>query len=114
LRKRCGGDIVGAPGVECIKNAVPRLIEKEGLDLVVANAENAVGGSGLTPAVYKRLRQAGVDVITLGDYLPELASAASIKLIAGTVNGMFDFSYRANQRRLFLDNNSGEPIFGRY
>jgi hypothetical protein len=33
------------------------------------------------------LGESGADVITLGDYLPELASAASIKLIAGTVNG---------------------------
>jgi phospholipase C len=37
----------------------------------------------------------------------------SFDALAGTVNGMFDFSHRANERRLFLDNNSGEPIFGR-
>jgi 2',3'-cyclic-nucleotide 2'-phosphodiesterase len=63
------GDIVGTPGVECVRSAVPRLIERETLDLVIANAENAVGGSGLTPSVYKRLRQAGVDVVTLGDHI---------------------------------------------
>ena len=33
------------------------------------------------------LGESGADVIFLGDYLPELASAASIRLIKGTVNG---------------------------
>jgi metallophosphoesterase (TIGR00282 family) len=44
------------------------LRRREQLDLVTANAENAAGGSGLTPAIYTQLRQAGVDVITLGDH----------------------------------------------
>ncbi|MER3414973.1 MAG: metallophosphoesterase [Gemmataceae bacterium] len=63
------GDIVGRPGVRIVRQAVPYLISSEGLDLVVANAENACGGSGLTPAVYHLLRQAGVDAITLGDHI---------------------------------------------
>ncbi len=63
------GDIVGTPGVECVKQAVPKLIAAEAIDLVIANAENAVNGSGLTPAAYRRLRQAGVDVVTLGDHI---------------------------------------------
>jgi hypothetical protein len=63
------GDIVGTPGVNMIKKAVPYLREKEGLDLVVANAENASGGSGLYPTAYKQIREAGVDAITMGDHL---------------------------------------------
>jgi metallophosphoesterase (TIGR00282 family) len=63
------GDIVGAPGVAVVERAVPRLIECEQLDLVVANAENAVAGSGLTPSVYRKLRKAGVDAVTLGDHI---------------------------------------------
>jgi metallophosphoesterase (TIGR00282 family) len=39
------------------------------LDLVLANAENAAGGSGLTPSIYHELVQAGVDGITLGDHV---------------------------------------------
>src|SRR5207237_10604427 len=39
------------------------------LDLVIANAENAVSGAGITPSVYRKLRDAGVDVITLGDHI---------------------------------------------
>jgi metallophosphoesterase (TIGR00282 family) len=63
------GDIVGSPGVDIIKRALPAFIAREGLDLVIANAENAVNGSGLTASVYRRLREAGVDVVTLGDHV---------------------------------------------
>jgi len=48
---------------------VPVLIEREKLDLVIANAENATDGSGLTPKDYRRIREAGVDLITLGDHV---------------------------------------------
>ena len=41
----------------------------EWLDLVVANAENAAGGSGLTPEIYQELITAGVDGITMGDHV---------------------------------------------
>jgi metallophosphoesterase (TIGR00282 family) len=63
------GDIVGTPGVNVVRRAVPLLREREHLDLVVANAENAVAGSGLTPSVYQKLRNSGVDVVTLGDHI---------------------------------------------
>jgi metallophosphoesterase (TIGR00282 family) len=63
------GDIVGTPGVNVIRKALPALIRREQLDCVVANAENAAGGSGLTPRLYRRLREAGVDLFTLGDHI---------------------------------------------
>ena len=63
------GDIVGTPGVNFVRKAVPELIRRERLDLVIANAENAAGGSGLTPRLYRRLRDAGVDLMTLGDHI---------------------------------------------
>lgn len=63
------GDIVGRSGREMVKRAVPALILSRKLDLVVANAENAAGGSGLTPAIYRELIKAGVDAITLGDHV---------------------------------------------
>jgi metallophosphoesterase (TIGR00282 family) len=62
------GDIVGRPGRDIVCRAVPQLIEEKQLDLVVANAENAAGGSGLTPDIYRDLIAAGVDGITLGDH----------------------------------------------
>src|SRR5437764_4820414 len=63
------GDIVGTPGVGIVRRAVPGLRAAERLDLVVANAENAAGGSGLTPPIYRQLRAAGVDAVTLGDHI---------------------------------------------
>lgn len=63
------GDIVGQPGIAFVKRAVPRLIATENLDLVVANAENASGGMGMTPGAYRQIREAGVDLVTLGDHI---------------------------------------------
>jgi hypothetical protein len=63
------GDIVGKPGREIVCRAVAGLVADLGLDLVVANAENAAGGSGITPVIYRELVQAGIDAITLGDHV---------------------------------------------
>jgi metallophosphoesterase (TIGR00282 family) len=63
------GDIVGQPGVAMVKRAVPLLIASEKIDLVVANAENASAGSGLTAGAYAQIREAGVDLVTLGDHI---------------------------------------------
>ncbi len=63
------GDIVGAPGVAAIKKRLPEIRRIERLDLVVANAENATNGSGLSPKDYRQLRAAGIDAITLGDHI---------------------------------------------
>lgn len=63
------GDIVGKPGRDIVGRAVAGLVEQRQLDLVVANAENAAGGSGLTPAIYRELVRAGVDAMTLGDHV---------------------------------------------
>lgn len=71
------GDIVGSPGVAFVRRALPVLIAREGIDLVIANAENAANGSGLTSALYRRLREAGVDLVTLGDHIYKKAEIIS-------------------------------------
>ena len=63
------GDIVGKPGRDIVCSAIQGLVGAHKLDLVIANAENAAGGSGLTPAIYRELIRAGVDAITLGDHV---------------------------------------------
>jgi metallophosphoesterase (TIGR00282 family) len=63
------GDIVGAPGMAMVKRGVPHLVASEKVDLVIANAENACHGSGLSPKQYLELREAGVDLVTLGDHI---------------------------------------------
>jgi metallophosphoesterase (TIGR00282 family) len=69
------GDIVGKPGRQIVCRALGPLIDRGQLDLVVANAENAAGGSGITPAIYQELIGAGVDVVTLGDHIYRRAEA---------------------------------------
>ncbi|QEG35034.1 TIGR00282 family metallophosphoesterase [Bythopirellula goksoeyrii] len=63
------GDIVGSPGREMVTRGVAGLVQRHQLDLVIANAENAAGGSGITPQIYRKLVKAGVDAITLGDHV---------------------------------------------
>jgi metallophosphoesterase (TIGR00282 family) len=63
------GDIVGKPGRDIVCRSIAGLVERHQLDLVVANAENAAAGSGITPAIYRELIRAGVDAITLGDHV---------------------------------------------
>jgi len=63
------GDIVGKPGRQIVVRAVRGLVAAHNIDLVVANAENCAGGSGLTPANYQELIASGVDCITLGDHI---------------------------------------------
>jgi len=63
------GDIVGKPGRQIVLRAVPGLRIQEGLDFVVANAENAAGGSGLTPDIYHELVCGGIDCLTMGDHV---------------------------------------------
>lgn len=62
------GDIVGPPGVALLRRSLRPLIAQERIDLVIANAENASGGTGLTPVHLGHLREAGVDLVTLGDH----------------------------------------------
>jgi len=63
------GDIVGRPGRVIVEREVRRLREERGLDLVVANCENAAAGAGITPNLAEELFRAGVDVLTSGNHV---------------------------------------------
>jgi metallophosphoesterase (TIGR00282 family) len=63
------GDIVGSPGREAVKSLLPGLKKVYSLDFIIANAENAAGGSGITLGVAEELFASGVDVITSGDHI---------------------------------------------
>lgn len=68
LNVLCIGDIVGRPGRRILADKLKRVIEEHSIDCVIANAENAAGGSGLTPQIYDKLLRYGVNLITLGDH----------------------------------------------
>ncbi len=64
----CIGDIVGRPGRRVLADKLKELVSKWEIDCVIVNAENAAGGSGLTPQIYNKLLHYGVNLITLGDH----------------------------------------------
>lgn len=68
------GDIVGEAGRKAISLALPSLKEKYKPDFVIANAENATHGKGLSYAHYNYLIQAGCDCLTLGNHWRSKAS----------------------------------------
>ena len=63
------GDIVGKPGRNAVRGLVPELRDSRGLDLVIANGENAVGGNGINREKATEIFDAGVDIMTCGDHL---------------------------------------------
>lgn len=63
------GDVVGKPGIQALKEHLPALKERHSPELVIANAENAAGGFGLTPQVSEEMFQMGIDVLTSGNHI---------------------------------------------
>ena len=64
----CIGDIVGRPGRRVVANRLKSLVRNSGIVCVIANAENAAGGSGLTPQIHDKLLRYGVNLVTMGDH----------------------------------------------
>ena len=62
------GDIVGERAVKKLEKECFNLKQKEKIDFVVAQGENAANGSGLTKELFERILAAGVDVITMGNH----------------------------------------------
>lgn len=63
------GDIVARPGRDAVKKYLPDLKTRYKLDVIIANAENAAHGAGLTPKVCRDLYEQGVDCITTGNHV---------------------------------------------
>lgn len=54
------------------------LRQKHQLDMIIANAENSAGGSGITLATASELFEAGVDIMTAGDHLWDQKEVTSL------------------------------------
>ncbi|HVO92038.1 MAG TPA: TIGR00282 family metallophosphoesterase [Terriglobales bacterium] len=63
------GDVMGRPARRALRDLVPSLVEREEIDLVIANAENAAGGMGVDIKSAKELLSAGVQVMTSGNHI---------------------------------------------
>src|SRR5438105_11438586 len=63
------GDIVGRPGRELVRRGLRGLVEHHRIDLVIANAENAAAGFGITREIGDQLLDWGVEVMTSGNHI---------------------------------------------
>jgi metallophosphoesterase (TIGR00282 family) len=63
------GDIVGSPGREIVVDRLADIVSTRGIDLVIANGENAAAGFGITPRIAEQLFAAGVEVLTGGNHI---------------------------------------------
>jgi metallophosphoesterase (TIGR00282 family) len=60
------GDIFSTPGMKVVQAYLERA--RDDYDFIIANGENAAGGFGITRRHFQQLRDAGVDVVTLGNH----------------------------------------------
>jgi metallophosphoesterase (TIGR00282 family) len=63
------GDIVGRPGRDLVRRGLRALVDHHDADFVIANAENAAAGFGLTPDIGAVLLDWGIDVMTSGNHI---------------------------------------------
>ncbi len=63
------GDVVGSPGRQGLREAMPALRERHAPDLVIVNGENSAGGVGITERTARDLFESGAGVITTGNHV---------------------------------------------
>ena len=78
VRVACFGDVVGSPGRKILGRLLPGFIRDREVHLVVVNGENMAGGSGITEATYREIREAGADVVTSGDHIFKRSEVISL------------------------------------
>ena len=62
------GDIYGDPGIDYLLENIQLLRQTYQPNLIIANAENAANGRGITKKIYKKLMQAGIALLTMGNH----------------------------------------------
>lgn len=62
------GDIVGNTGRKAVKMVLPTLSQKYNPHIIIANAENAAGGRGVTSAIIREFVELGIHGFTMGNH----------------------------------------------
>ena len=62
------GDVVGTKSIEYLEEKLRKVRQSLGADAVILNGENATDIHGISTPDAKRLREAGADLITLGNH----------------------------------------------
>ena len=105
------GDVVGKPGRRAVAGLLPDCRIERSVDFVLANAENAAGGSGLTPALAQELFAAGVDCLTTGDHVFRRHEILPLLSTDGRVLRPANFSARAAGKGVtVLETAAGVPV----
>jgi len=91
------GDVVGRPGRSVVARRIPMLRQELKVDFVIANAENAAAGAGITGTIAKSILESGVDAITLGDHVWDQKEiipymSASVPLLPSGISGSLPLS----------------------
>lgn len=81
----CIGDIVSRIGRDMLFKYVEELKYQKGIDLVIANGENATHGRGLSRSAYDELMRAGVEIITMGNHTWDCKEVTGIMKNEGNV-----------------------------
>lgn len=111
LRILCLGDIVGRPGRMVVHQKLPALVREKQVDLVIANAENIAGGSGITTNLFNKIRSYGVDVVTLGDHIYRRADIIPTLQVSERIVKPANLARSAAGRRFtVVTTNSGVPV----
>jgi metallophosphoesterase (TIGR00282 family) len=66
------GDIMGEAGIATVEKVLTEFVKEKNVDFVVAQAENVSDGKGLAVADYERLKRAGVQAFTGGNWTMHL------------------------------------------
>ncbi len=72
------GDVVGRPGREGLRYAIPKWKAEYNADIVIANGENISHGKGISEKAIKEIMDAGVDVVTSGNHAVDGPSALEL------------------------------------
>jgi hypothetical protein len=109
----CIGDVVGRPGRNVLADHLQEFIKERSVDFVVCNAENAAGGSGMTPQIFTKLLRYGVDCVTLGDHVYRKREVISLLETSNQIVRPANLSTAAAGKRwTVLDTKSGTHRIG--
>ena len=122
------GDVVGTPGLNCLRKHLPALRKKYKIEFCVVNGENA-SMVGMTPQQAETMLDAGADAVTLGNhtwnrreicsYLDDservLRPANFAPQLPGTGVGVYDTDYGQIAvvnliGRFHMDNHADSPF----
>jgi len=99
------GDIYGQPGRRVVRDHLADIVAARGIDLVIANGENAAAGFGITPNLVQELLDCGIEVLTSGNHIWDKR-----EIVAWWESGAKQAGHAA--RRLLRPANFGEALPG--